>query len=193
MHYTVVRQATDDDRDADDDARLVGAQLLRQGVPLDRVPRVRPEGRQNGWLYVWESREEAQNAAEQLARRTRDRWLVRETEAEPSLGPLRWLRIDVTEESDGLVFALDPITQWMVEQRFAGSCRHRSVLVGTRQGDDLLADAPHFLALARQALFMLTWVTLEELAVFGAFQVFNPANRRTLLTETPIAGDGLRS
>ena len=186
MHYTVVRQATDDDSDADDDARLVGAQLLRQGVPLDCVPRVM-EGRQNGWLYVWESREEAQSAAEQLRRRTRDRWLVRETDAEPSLGPLLWLRVDVTQESDGLVFALDPITRWMVEQRFPGSCRHRSVLVGTREDDDLLSDKPHFLAVARQALYMLTWVPLDELAVFGQFQVVAAGERRVLVPPTRIS------
>jgi hypothetical protein len=185
MPFTVVREReTPDPATEDDDARLVSAQLLKRGVPLDRVPRVKG---QNGWLYVWESREEAENAAEQLARRTRDRWLVSETDEKPSLGPLRWLRMDVTQESDGLVFALDPITQWMVEQRFPGSCRHPSVLIGTERDDDLLADAAHFLAVARQALYLLTWVPLEDLAVFGRFQVLAAGEHRVLLPPTAIA------
>lgn len=187
MPFTVVRQPKKAASEfEDDDAKLVGIQLLNQGVPLDRVPRVRPPHGQNGWLYVWQSREDAENAAQQLARRTRDRWHVCETDQRPSLGPLLWLRMTVTEESDALLFALDPITEWMVEQRFPGSCRHRSVLVGTEPGDDLLADKPHFLAVARQALFMLTWIPLDELAVFGQFEVLAAGERRVVLPATPI-------
>ena len=184
MPYTVIRQAAQSG--SDDDARLVGAQLLKQGVALDRVPRVRPEGGVNGWLYAWQSREDAECAAEQLQRRTGGRWLVRETDAEPSLGPLRWLQINVGHESDALVFALDPITRKMVQQRFPGSCRHRSVLIGFERGDDVLADAPHFLALARQVLLLLTWLPADELAVFGEFQVFDPGERKILLPPTHI-------
>jgi hypothetical protein len=186
MPFTVCRQSRSGEPEIDDDAKLVGSELLKQGVSLDRVPRVRPESGQNGWLYVWQSREDAENAAAQLQRRTRDRWLVRETDAQPSLGPLLWLRMNLTEENNALLFALDPITEWMVEQRFPGSCRHSSVLVGTEPGDDLLADKPHFLAVARQALFMLTWVPLDELAVFGQFQVIEPWKRGVVLPPSPI-------
>lgn len=186
MHYTVVRDERRPDRESDDDTALVGAQLIKEGIAIDRVPRVRPEGRQNGWLYVWRSREEAENAAEQLQRRTGGSWRVTETGAEPSIGPLRWVQIDIGRESDGLVFALDPITRLMVRQRFPGSCRHRSVFLGVEPDDDLAADAPHFLEVARHVLYLLTWVPADELAVFGEFVVFDPASRRVLLPETRI-------
>jgi hypothetical protein len=187
MPYTVVRESTNPPAAVeDDDTRLIGTQLLKQGVPLDRVPRVRPERGVNGWLYAWESREEAESAAAQLERRTRDRWVVRQTDAEPSLGPLRWLQIDAVRESDGWVFALDLITRKMIQQRFPGSCRHRRVLVAVEAEDDLPADAPHFLDLARRVLYLLTWVPADELAVFGEFQIFDPAERRILLPATHI-------
>ncbi|HVA50464.1 MAG TPA: hypothetical protein VNH11_29215 [Pirellulales bacterium] len=189
MPYTIVRLADKPDlADEEDDARLVSVELLKQGVSLERVPRVRPEGRQNGWLYVWQSRDDAAGAAEQLARRTGGRWEVRPTDAEPSLGPLRWIEIDANLESDGWVFALDTITRMMVRQRFPGSCRHRSVCVSVEPDDDLLADAEHFGALARQVLFLLTWLPAEELAVFGRFVVIDRRGPRVLLPETAIEG-----
>ena len=188
MPYTVIRQKNEPAYDASDYLAPVAAQLLKQGVPLDSVPRLRPEQGENGWLYVWPSRDDALSAAEQLERRTGGHWLVRETDAEPSLGPLRWLQADAVRESDGWVFALDSVTRMMVRQRFPGSCRHRSVLVAVESDDDLLADADHFLALARQVLFLLTWVPADELAVFGQFQVFDPDAGRVLLPPTPIGG-----
>lgn len=190
MPFTICREATSRELfDQDEDARLVGAELLKQGISLARVPRVRPPEGRSGWLYAWQSREDAANVAAQLKRRTRDRWIVRETDQRPSLGPLVWLRMNLTEESEALLFALDPITEWMVEQRFPGSCRHASVVIGMQPGDDLLADVPHFLALARQALFMLTWVPLTELAVFGKFQIVAPLEPRVVLPPTPIVAD----
>ncbi len=193
MPYTVVRLTDKPDlADEEDDARLVSVELLKQGLPLERVPRVRPEGRENGWLYVWPSRDDAASAAEQLARRTGGRWEVRQTDAEPSLGPLRWIEIDANRESDGWIFALDTVTRMMVQQRFPGSCRHRRVLVGVEPDDDLLADAGHFEALARQVLFMLTWLSPDELAVFGRFVVIDRREARVLLPETAIAGSGFQ-
>ncbi|HEX7377496.1 MAG TPA: hypothetical protein VF278_10305 [Pirellulales bacterium] len=173
----------------DEDARLIAPELLKREIPLDRVPRLPAPQGQNGWLYVWESRADAENAAKQLKRRTGDRWLVRETDQQPSLGQLLWLRVNMTAESDALLFVLDDVARRMIEQRFPGSCRHRSVLVGTEPGDDLLKDQPHFLAVARQALFMLAWVPLNELAVFGKFQVIEPWGRGVVLPPSPIMPD----
>lgn len=190
MPYTVVRTAPSDA--PDDEERLIAAQLLGQGVSLEQVPRVRPDGRANGWLYVWPSRDDAESAAEQLQRRTGGHWLVRETDDKPSIGPLRWIQIDATRESDGWLFALDTLTRLMIEQRFPGSCRHRRVCVGVEPDDDLVADGEHFEALARHVLFLLTWLSPEELAAFGRFLVFDSQNRRVLLPEKNIEGSGCR-
>lgn len=190
MPFTLDRQASSGEPAyPDEDARLVAPELLKRGIPLHRVPRVRPSQGRDGWLYVWESREDAENAARQLKRRTGDRWLVQETDQRPSVGPLLWLRINMTEESDALLFVLDTVTHAMIERRFSGSCRHPSVLVGAEPGDDLPRDKPHFLAVARQALFMLTWVPLEELAVFGKFQVIEPFGRGVVLQPSPIVAE----
>ena len=183
MAYTVVRLTP---LDADEEARQVAVQLLREGVALERVPRVPAGEEQNGWRYAWPSRDDAMSAAEQLQRRTGGRWEVRETDAEPSIGPLTWIQVDATQESDGWVFALDVVTRTMIERRFPGSCRHRRVFVAVEAGDDLRADAEHFEALVRRVLYLLTWLSEETLAVFGRFRVFEPQNQRVLLAERNI-------
>lgn len=185
MAFTVSR-VSPHDVDAGEESRQVAVQLLRDGVSLERVPRVPAEADQNGWRYVWASRDDAESAAEQLQRRTGGRWEVRETDAEPSLGPLTWLQVDATRESDGWVFALDPVTRIMIERRFSTSCRHRRVFVAVESDDDVVADVEHFDALARQALFLLTWLPEPTLAVFGRFRVYEPLTGRVLLAETNI-------
>lgn len=192
MPFTICREGpSSEPAYPDEDARLIAPELLKRGIPLDRVPRVPAPRGQNGWLYAWESRADAENAAKQLKRRTGDRWLVRETDQPPSLGQLLWPRVNMTVESDALLFVLDTMTRAMIEQRFPDSCRHCSVLVGTEPGDDLLTDQPHFLAVARQALFVLTWVPLKELAVFGKFQVIEPWGRGVVLPPSPIIADAI--
>jgi hypothetical protein len=75
MAYTVVRLSPPA-ADADEEAREVAVQLLRDGVAVEQVPRVRAEEGQNGWRYVWPSRDDAECAAQQLQRRTGRRYLV---------------------------------------------------------------------------------------------------------------------
>lgn len=184
MPYTVVRRSPL--ADEDEETRQVAAHLLKEGVALERVPRVPADGEQNGWRYVWQARDEADHAAEQLQRRTGGRWEVRETDAEPSIGPLTWLQVDATRESDGWLFALDLVTRIMIERRFAMSSRHRRAFVSIEREDDLVADSEHFEALVRQVLFLLTWLPEEALAVFGRFRVYEPQSGRVLLTERNI-------
>jgi hypothetical protein len=186
MPFTLIREATQTEADDEDDAKLVSAQLIKDGVTLEEVPRIKSASILSEWLYAWKSQQEAASAADALSRRTGHRWLVKEVIDEPSIGPLHPLELNVGRESDGWVFVLEPITRLMVKRRFPGSCPHRNLFIGVETEDDLPGDPAYFAALTRQVLLMLTWVPADELRVFGEFQVVEPGDRRLLLPRTSI-------
>src|SRR5437773_1289787 len=68
MGFTVHRPGGTKDSEFEAYARL----LLQQGKDLGKLPRVPEPGTQNRWLYVWQTREQAKDFAQELRRRTRD-------------------------------------------------------------------------------------------------------------------------
>src|SRR5262245_49923548 len=142
MPFTVVRQGGTKDDEYQTYARLLSRQLLERGVSLDSLPRVRGGGTGNVWLYVWESEDEASAFAAELTKRPRDaHWRGQPVEAKPALGPLRPLEIDVGRQQDGWAFGLEPLTRTAIQVRFPGSCRLRSIFVGSENRDAFLAES----------------------------------------------------
>src|SRR6476646_7355493 len=101
MGFIVAHDGGTTDREYQAYVRLLSRQLLQRGVSLDILPRVREEGTDKAWLYVWDTRAEASDFAEELKKQTKDPdWLVKAVKASPSLGPLRPLEINVGRQGD---------------------------------------------------------------------------------------------
>ena len=96
------------------------ARLLRQrGVDLGKLPRAPEPLTGRRWLYVWNSREEAQAFANELKKRTQDdAWEVVPVDAPPSEGPLGPIVIQVGRRANGLVMGLHPLSRSMIQSAF---------------------------------------------------------------------------
>src|SRR4051812_29190097 len=118
MGFAVVHQGGTKDNEYQAYARLLSRQLLQRGISLDKLPRVK-ESEGKSWLYVWDNKDEASAFAEELKKLTGDsHWHVTLVKAQPSLGPLRPLEINVGRQHDGWTFALEPLTRKAVQTRF---------------------------------------------------------------------------
>jgi hypothetical protein len=184
--FTVVHQGQAKDSEYEDYTRLLSRQLLERGVKLDNVPRIK-ENSGKGWLYVWENEDQASAFAEELKKSTRDaHWHVQPVKTKPSLGPLRPLQINVSRYPDGWAFGWDPLTRKAIQIRYPGSCRLRSVIVGSDKRDRLVEEAGDLRSLAKQVLFLLTGLGAEQLRTFGSFRLVDPEDGTELLPPTSI-------
>src|SRR5438552_15727012 len=105
MGFTVTHQGGAKDAEFQAYARL----LRQRGADLGKLPRVPEPGTNRRWLYVWNTRAEAQAFAEELRERTGDpAWQVAEVNGPASEGPLSRLLIQLARQADGLTFALHP-------------------------------------------------------------------------------------
>jgi hypothetical protein len=187
MLFAVAHQGGTEDSGYQTYSRLLGRRLLKRGINLDRVPRVRAEGSPNGWLYVWESEDEATAFAAELRQETNDTdWYVRPVAVEPSEGPLRPLQINASRQSDGWVFALEPLTRRALEKRFPNSCSHPRVFIASDQNDDFPSVQAHLRDLAHQVLPILSGLDHEQLRRFDSFRVVNPVENLELVPPSPI-------
>jgi hypothetical protein len=160
---------------------------LKRGLELDRVPRVRGNGADNPWLYVWDKKEEASAFADEVKKETGDsHWVVEAVRSEPSLGPLRPLEIDVGQQPDGWVFELEPLTWRALQVKFPESCRRSTVLIGSQARDNFSASEDELRGLGKQVLFILTGLSPEQLRPFGSFRLVDPVTGKELLPATPI-------
>jgi hypothetical protein len=186
MPFTVVHQGGTKDNEYRAYARLLSRQLLNRGISVDKVPRIRQNGSGNGWLYVWDSEDEAAAFSEELKKRTRDtQWQVQMVKATPSLGPLHPLQIDVGRWPNRWVFVLDPLTRMAIETRFPGSCRLHSVSVSSNEGD-FVAEAGDLRPLSRQVLRILSGLGPEQLRTFESFCLVDPMDQTELIPPSPI-------
>jgi len=189
MGFTVLHDGKTRDGEYQTYDRLLSRQLLKRGLNLDNLPRVREEGSSNGWLYVWESEADASAFAEDLKKETRDRrWRVQPVSAKPSLGPIRPLQINVGRQADGWVFALEPLTRKALETRFPGSCRRHSVFISSQTRDNFVANPGELEELTSHVLLILTGLRTEQLKTFGNVRVVDPVENQDLLPMTPLEG-----
>jgi hypothetical protein len=94
--------------------------LLRQrGIDLGNSDRVPDPGTHRRWLYVWPSREAAEEFARALRDQTGDHdWAAQAVNAPPSKGPLGPVLIQLSRRGNGLLFALHPLSRAMIRSAF---------------------------------------------------------------------------
>src|SRR5258708_4416962 len=116
MGFTVTRPGGTKDAEFETYARL----LRQQGKDLGNLPRVPdPENPRRRWVYVGNRQEEAQQFADELKEQTDDTdWRVEPTAAPPSNGPFGPVLIQLARRSDGLVFALHPLSLALIREAF---------------------------------------------------------------------------
>jgi hypothetical protein len=186
MGFAVAHEGGTKDQEYQTYVRLLSRKLLKSGVALENLPRVRDDGTADSWLYVWDDEADASAFANELKKQTGDRkWFVRPVRARPSLGPLRPLEISVGRQRDGWTFALEPFTRRTIQTKFPESCRRRSVFIGFENDKDgMKGDLEQ---LARQVLSILTGLGPEQLMTLGMVRAVDPVDGKKLVPAFPIA------
>jgi hypothetical protein len=184
MPFTVTRAGGTKDVEFEEYARL----LRQKGVDLARLPRVPEPGTGRRWLYVWDSRADAQAFAGELKGRTGDgAWEVVEVTAPPSEGPLGPVEIQAARRRNGWTFALHPFSRQAVQKLFPGSWRTGSVVIRTETRQDFQATQGEGADLAGQVAVILTGLSLDKLnETFGGYRVYDPITWKELAASGPI-------
>lgn len=187
MGFIVVQPGGMNDKEYYDYIDAIGFTLLKRGVRLESVPRVPDESNRNRWLYVWDTRSDAEEFIPVLKRRMgkRHHWQVEAVKAPPSVGPLCPLQINLTFHWESWSFSLDLLTEYILKGRYPGSCPYRNVMIGTLTRD-ARPTIQELRYLADRALLLLTGLTIDQLKPFDSFRVAEPVEAKQFLPPTPI-------
>lgn len=155
--------------------------LLRQkGIDLGRLPRS-PEPRTGRhWLYVWDSRDDAEDFANELNRRTGDRgWSVVEVAAPDSDGPMGPIIIQMGRRANGLVFGLHPLSLTMIRSAYPDArAAVAPISIHFDTLEDFTATYGSIEALARNVVApTLTGLDLSALEDLGYALIEDDTNR----------------
>jgi hypothetical protein len=166
----------------------VYARLLRQqGKNLVNLPRVPdPEDPTRRWLCVWSTRQEAQRFADDLKEQTRcTDWQVVETAAPPSNGPFGPALVQLARRSDGLVFALHPLSLAMIREAFPNAKPGATnAFVDTHTWSNFLRTQGNLNDLAEEIVPSLTGLSSDELTDLG-YAVIDADTYRTWVYVPP--------
>src|SRR5947209_2402248 len=183
MGFTVTRPGGTKDGEFEVYARL----LRQQGKDLGNLPRVPdPENPRRRWAYVWNTQEEAQPFAEELKEETGDsRWRVEHTAAPPSNGPFGPVLIQLARRSDGLGFALHPLSRAMIRQTFPDATPGATnAFINTQTWNDFVKTQGSLSDLVEELLPSLTGLSMEQLTDLG-YAVIDADNDRTWVYVPP--------
>jgi hypothetical protein len=183
MAFTVTRDGGGT-KDAEFEAY---ARLLRQqGVDLGKLPRAPEPGTARRWLYVWDSREKAQAFANELRKRTGDdAWVVIETPAAASEGPMGPIIIQVGRRANGLVFGLPPLSRVTIQSACPGANSSATTIsVNFETLDDFLRTHGSIGGLVREVAPTLTGLKVEDLEKLG-YALIEEDTGRTLVYVPP--------
>jgi hypothetical protein len=110
-----------------------------------------------------------------------------------SEGPLQPLEIEVGRGLESVTLGLEPLTELALQARFPGSCQTASVTVRTsfdwRGKVGWQASRAGLAKLAEQALPILTGLSLQDLRIFGTYQVADGQSEEVLVPPTPIQSE----
>ena len=151
MGFTVTRPVGTNDAEFEAYARI----LRQQGKDLGNLPRVPdPENPTRRWVYVWNTQDEAQHFADELKEQTGDAdWRVEATNAQPSNGPFGPVLIQLARRSDGLAFAVHPLSLAMIREAFLNATPGASSAFVNRQTwDDFLKTRGNLADLVKEII-----------------------------------------
>jgi hypothetical protein len=187
MGFTVTRPAGTNDAEFQEYARL----LRQQGVDLARVPRVLEPATGRRWLYVWGTREDAEQFARTLKKRTRDKeWYTQEVDAPPSPGPLGPVMLQLGRQGDGLVFGLHPLSPATIRSAFPGAFGVTSIFVDAQRWSDFLKGGGTLEDLTWELGPVLSGLTRGQLQQLG-LEVIDSATNQTPVSVPPRPGGQL--
>ncbi len=173
--------------------RLLCRILLNQGINVADVPRAEEPGAKQRWLYVWQSKEEAQDFATRLGEHTRCAdWVVTPVKKPVSQGPLRPLEIQVGRNYHRWSFALAPWARKAIQTLFPDSCQSSTVTIASQGCVEFQTDQGKLDRLSQQMLLILTGLSTERLVAFKSYVVTDPVSGEIVLAPRSIhSGDGV--
>lgn len=185
MGFTVTRPAGA--RDAEFEAYI---RLLRQqGKDLGNLPRIPdPANPRRRWVYVWNTREEAQQFADDLKEQTGDNgWHVEPTAVPPSNGPFGPVLMQLARRSDGSVLTLYPLSLAMIREAFPRA-RPGAVnaIINTQTLNDFLNTRGSLTDLVNEIAPSLTGLSMAELNDLG-YAVIDADDERTWVYVPPAS------
>jgi hypothetical protein len=185
MGFVVTRAVGTKDAEFEAYVRL----LRQQGKDLANLPRVPdPANPRRRWVYVWDNQEEAEHFANELNEQTRNGpWRVESTAAPPSNGPFGPVLIQVARRSDGLAFALHPLSLAMIRHAFPEAvpgATHTFISIET--WNNFLKTHGSLADLVMEIAPLLTGLNMNQLTDLG-YAVIDADNERTWVY-TPPAG-----
>ena len=191
MGFTVTRPVGTKDAEFEAYVRL----LRQQGKDLANLPRVPdPQNPRRRWVYVWNTSDEAQQFSDELKEQTGNNgWLVEPTAAPPSNGPFGPVLIQLARRSDGLAFALHPLSRAMIQDTFPSSTpAATNTFINTQTCNDFLKTQGTLNDLVEDIVPTLTGLNLEKLTELG-YAVIDADNDRTWVYVPPAGADQVTS
>jgi hypothetical protein len=166
--YTVRKPGPNSDREFQAYIDL----LEEIGVDIANVPRTPEPGTTNRWLYVWQSRPQAERFARELGGRLRDSsFAVHEFEIpDEERGPLAPLVIRETPTAEGTMFHLDPKSQARVMHHFPNAKLAGEVLFPRQMRSDY--EQQHG-PVWNQVIIILTGIPEEAIDRLGGVRILS--------------------
>ena len=184
MGFTVTRPVTQDS-----EFEMYARLLRQQGKDLGNLPRVSdPESPGRRWVYVWKKQDEAQQFADELKAQTgKTGWHVVPTAATPSNGPFGPLLIQLSRRSDGLVFALHPLSLALIREAFPTATPGVSnAFIDSETWNDFQVTHGGLESLVEEVLPALTGLSENDLVLVG-YAVIDADTEQTCVYVPPAA------
>ena len=191
MGFTVTRPGGTKDSEFEAYTRV----LRQQGKNLGNLPRVvDPENPKRSWVYVWNTPEEAQQFADELKEQTGENgWRVESTAFPPSNGPFGPVLIQLARRSDGLVFALHPLSFAMIREALPNATPGATnTFIDTQTWNDFLKTQGSLNDLVEEIAPSLTGLSMDQLTDLG-YAVMDADTDRTWVYVPPagaVQGQG---
>lgn len=185
MGFTVTRPAGTRDAEFEAYVRL----LRQQGKDLGKLPRVPdPQNPKRRWVYVWNTKEEAQQFANDLMEETGDNgWHVEPTAAPPSQGPFGPVLFQLARRSDGSELALHPLSRALIREAYPEAKPGMANAIINTQTSNGFLKAPHGLTdVVEEIAPALTGLSMVQLNDLG-YAVIDADTDQTWLYAPPAS------